>query len=292
MPIDPSILGAVAGGSNIVDTGLNAVLQQKQNKANQRYATYMYDRQRADALADFDMQNKYNAPSAQMERLKAAKLNPNLIYGTGTQAAGLSSPVRSSSAPSYKGEAPQINLGGAMGAFIDAMMKQTQMNTMETVQRVNEKRLAEMDATIGLKNSQSKLAGITTAAKGFKLGVDKSLVGVTVDTARQKLDNLKAQRDLIVTDTFYKMHEDIRRTMLANTTNKEKLQHIALMVAQEAATKEGTSLTSERMKEIAQNINNMEKNGELIDLEKQLKNGELDLQYIKGLMPHILWGTK
>lgn len=30
----------------------------------------------------FDYQNAYNSPSAQMERLKAAGLNPNLIYGS------------------------------------------------------------------------------------------------------------------------------------------------------------------------------------------------------------------
>lgn len=51
------------------------------NAQNRAFSQQMYDRQRADALTDWDKQNKYNSPSQQMQRYKEAGLNPNLIYG-------------------------------------------------------------------------------------------------------------------------------------------------------------------------------------------------------------------
>ena len=54
----------------------------------------MYDRQRADALADWNMQNQYNSPAEQMKRYKEAGLSPHLIYGQTHTA----SPVRSTDA--------------------------------------------------------------------------------------------------------------------------------------------------------------------------------------------------
>lgn len=49
---------------------------------------------RANALTDWNRQNEYNSPAAQMLRLSAAGLNPNLMYGQGTtgNAAVISAP--------------------------------------------------------------------------------------------------------------------------------------------------------------------------------------------------------
>lgn len=51
----------------------------------------MYNRQRADSISDWKMQNEYNSPLAQMQRYKDAGLNPNLIYGQ----SNVAQPVRS-----------------------------------------------------------------------------------------------------------------------------------------------------------------------------------------------------
>lgn len=52
----------------------------QQNEANRKAV----DRANAYDLYTWDLANKYNDPSAQMKRLAAAGLNPNLVYGSGS----------------------------------------------------------------------------------------------------------------------------------------------------------------------------------------------------------------
>lgn len=292
MAISPSLAANLAsGGSNLLDVGVNAVLQGAQNAKNRKWSEKMYNRQRSDAISDWNMQNAYNAPSAQMERLKAAKLNPNLIYGTGVQASGLSGSVRSSSPPSYKGEAPQINTGGAVAAFIDTKMKQQQIDVMKSVIDTNQARQAQIMNDAILKAKSANLIDTRDARAKFDLNFQKGVVGLNVDTMSAKLDLIKAQKDKVVTDTFMTMHEDLRRAMLSKATFQEKIQHVALMVAQEYATKEGAGLTSDKRAEIAQHISNMIKSGELTELQKEYQDQKNNMQWmetLKGLMPSFL----
>lgn len=51
-----------------------------QNRANKKLTQYSFNKN----LDMWKMQNEYNAPKAQMQRLQEAGLNPNLMYGKGT----------------------------------------------------------------------------------------------------------------------------------------------------------------------------------------------------------------
>lgn len=67
-------------GATSVAGGLFGWLQQRaQNRANMKMAEYQWQKN----MEAWNMQNEYNSPTAQMERLKAAGLNPNLVYGNG-----------------------------------------------------------------------------------------------------------------------------------------------------------------------------------------------------------------
>lgn len=80
-------------------------MQQKQNDFNAEQAQIAYDRQR-DLLK---YQNEYDSPVNQMQRYKAAGLNPALLAGN-ISAAGVSAPsVDSTSAASGPGLAPYEN---------------------------------------------------------------------------------------------------------------------------------------------------------------------------------------
>lgn len=65
--------------------------QEKQNKANQA----AIDRANAYDMYTWDLANQYNNPKAQMERLKAAGLNPNLVYGSGSVVGNTTGPASS-----------------------------------------------------------------------------------------------------------------------------------------------------------------------------------------------------
>lgn len=105
MPIDPvTILGVGAG---LLSNGANMEAQKAANIMQLQFAEYMYDKQRRDALSDWNMQNAYNSPSAQMQRLAEAGLNPHLVYGKGAD--NVSTSVRSSQQGSSSPRAAQFN---------------------------------------------------------------------------------------------------------------------------------------------------------------------------------------
>lgn len=287
--MDPTLIAGLAtGGSNIIDTGVNAVMQGVQNKKNRQFAEKMYNRQRADALSDWNMQNSYNAPSAQMERLKAAKLNPNLIYGTGVQATGLSGSVRASSAPAYKGEAPQIGLGNAMAQFVDTKMKQQQMDVMKSVISLNDERKRQIIADTLMKGANTGLINTKNAASSFQLGINQSLKDITLEMADWKLRGQKAD----VTETYSKVglleaqrvlttDENGRRERLTEANIDQKLVQNALMIAQKDLAVANKDLTEDRSNLIRQEILTALKSRAGIELKNSLLQSELNYQTIE-----------
>lgn len=280
--------GLVSGGSNILDTGVNAVLQGAQNKKNRKFAEKMYNRQRADALSDWNMQNAYNAPSAQMERLKNAKLNPNLIYGTGVQASGLSSPVRSSSASTPQGQAPQISTGGALAAYYDTQMKLQQKDVMKSVVELNDERKRQIIADTLMKGANTGLINTRNAAEAFKLGISQSLKDITLETADWKLRGLKAdttktysQVGLIEAQRILTEDENGRREKLTEANIQQKLVNMALMTAQKQLAEANTDLTADRARQIRTQITVALKSKEGQEIKNQLLQSELDYQTIE-----------
>lgn len=78
----------VIQGAATVGTGLMGYRSTRDtNRTNERIA----GRAQAFDLNMWNLQNQYNSPTAQMDRLRAAKLNPNLIYGSGNVTGNISS---------------------------------------------------------------------------------------------------------------------------------------------------------------------------------------------------------
>lgn len=98
-----SALGGLIGG---LFGGNSAKNQQKlANEGNMQLAEYAYNRE----LEQWNRENEYNTPAAQLERLKAAGLNPNLLYGD-TSAGGVAA-----NSPAYK--TPHISAYTGQGAL-------------------------------------------------------------------------------------------------------------------------------------------------------------------------------
>ncbi|WNK14086.1 MAG: DNA pilot protein [Microvirus sp.] len=83
-------LTKVAANPYVQQTAASLLENRLQNSTN----LSMYNRQRTDALADFNRQNTYASPKETMARYKEAGLNPHLIYGQqGTSATVRSTPL-------------------------------------------------------------------------------------------------------------------------------------------------------------------------------------------------------
>lgn len=81
-----AVIGGPAGAALGYELG-NSVGGMFQQDLAEDYTKQAWDRQ----LQMWNMNNSYNDPSAQMARLKAAGLNPNLVYGSGNVVGNTSS---------------------------------------------------------------------------------------------------------------------------------------------------------------------------------------------------------
>lgn len=128
----PAIAAAGIGVlGSVVGNVLNTRSTKKTNERSERFSREMYERQRADALSDWHMQNSYNDPSAVMQRLQNAGLNPALAYGNGAQAQATSAP-RGSTAQNPNFKPPQVQTDAGSIALMALQAKQLQSNIART----------------------------------------------------------------------------------------------------------------------------------------------------------------
>lgn len=133
------LAAAITAGAGLLGTGVSAGVSSNLNKRNRKFAREMYTRQREDALSDWHMTNAYNDPSAVMQRLQSAGLNPNLIVsgGEATNMAGIP-PQASSHNP--KTQAPEFDLGSVAGNAIYGMQAMANIRRTEAeTQAINER---------------------------------------------------------------------------------------------------------------------------------------------------------
>ena len=71
MPLSGGLSAGIAAAGGVLDNLFNM----GQGRKNRKFAEKMWN-----------LQNEYNSPTQQMQRLKAAGLNPHLVYGNGATA--------------------------------------------------------------------------------------------------------------------------------------------------------------------------------------------------------------
>lgn len=118
--IGASLAGSALGGLFGMGNQAMSVSQQKR----------LFDYQYSKNLEMWNLQNAYNDPSKQIERLINAGLNPNLAYGHGTLA-NTSAQMPSSSMPSVqKADTPNFDVLGAVTAAQEMKLKEAQSNIL------------------------------------------------------------------------------------------------------------------------------------------------------------------
>lgn len=239
MPL-PVALAAIGAGTSLLNNMLNVGATNQANKQNRSYAEQQYDKQRRDAIADWQREADYNSPKQQMARLKEAGLNPNLVYGHGADAT--MSSVRSSSPQSYKAEAPQFNLDQGLGAIYDLQLRSAQTDNVKAATEV-----ARIEAL-------SKLLGNENL--GFDLDQKKQLQPLVLESAKEALEKLKLDVD----------HSEIDLDKKGRIFDADIKQRIS-----ESINAANQAQLSEQQKSIMRaNLNLLEKEGKLKDFEIKL----------------------
>lgn len=211
MPLTPTEGSLIIGGANLVS-------QAFANRANRRWATRQADKARAWALQDWEMQNEYNSPRAQMERLKEAGLNPNLVYGNGATATG--GDVRGTAPASYKQEPLDFSpMQNAIYAGIDMQIKKANLDLLEvqkTVQTNNALLTAQKTAESIIKQAKTK----------FELDQSKSLMAGVLQAQQLNIRKIEQDIDLAGKRFMLDLNENDRRNLLTANTLREGLQRI------------------------------------------------------------------
>lgn len=138
------------------------------NQARKREANIAHQRN----IELWNMQNQYNSPQAQMQRLQAAGLNPNMVYGTGVQAAGQADAPARYQAPQQDFNIRMPNIADEIQKFQQIDINNAQIDRIKSMTRNMDERTAntiiERDL-LGQKkvlNEQRRLFNIIDLEKG------------------------------------------------------------------------------------------------------------------------------
>lgn len=197
-----SIVGGIISGVGSLLGGLGSSAMNNKavrdtNKANMEIAKYQAQWQQQEnekayqrSLNMWNLQNEYNSPTQQMARIRAAGLNPNLVYGNGVtgNSAG--------STPQYepaKFNAPTMqayrgwNLGisDAISQFLAYRTAKAQVDNMEAQNSL----IRQQTATEATK--QANIAASTSRSE-FDLNMAKELKDVSVSSAIADMNQKQA----------------------------------------------------------------------------------------------------
>jgi len=111
---EQSTSGSIAGGSGFIGGIISAVTQPFMQKWQQDFERHEAGQAWERNIKNWEMQNEYNSPAQQMQRLKEAGLNPNLVYGKGAVGNSASQPAPYQKAKSISRELRPVNMSGPL----------------------------------------------------------------------------------------------------------------------------------------------------------------------------------
>jgi len=250
----------------------NIEYQQAANEENRAFSREMYALQRQHALEDWYRANTYNSPMQQMERLRQAGLNPNLVYGKGAD--NTATVVRASSNAPANSIAPRMDpkaMEGPLATYLALRNQKAQTDNIEANTSAS-----KMEAI--LKQAQISQIGASTASTQFELEKSKALMDSTITKAN--LENVKLQ-----TDTQINLDRN-ERERLSNATNISKtLQEIVTEKIKQLQIEQSTKRDSAQTAVFAQDLENLKTALENSKKEGVLKQWEIE-QRAKGIYPN------
>lgn len=251
--VDDALLAA---GVTALAAGGQMYANSKMNKKAIKFNKEMYDKQRADALSNFDRVNAYNTPEQQMRRFREAGLNPHLMYSNGGSTSN-AAPIGQAQAQVPQLQAPNIHAmaAGAVNTYMETQsFKAQQAYTNAQTLKV----LAETNRTNFTLEQQQRLADTqATLLKNINIGQEIKNTNDVMRNEREEKQNA-ANLELLDVSTKQKLQEVSQDT---TRFHYELLQK------------------SQDLKKTAQEIINLRIDATTKKLDQQLKDGEITRQF-------------
>lgn len=238
-------VGSIAGmiGQNkIVDKQIAA--QREENRLNRYYNQMLARQQNEWNLQQWNRENAYNSPLAQMYRLRQAGLNPDLMYGQGTTGNSAGSPEMTSGAPSEPQDMASLlskrSLGQTLSMFIEreqqrrmneAQIKAIEANTNKTNAETTGINLDNFVKN-GTKEYMIQIAGVnvTNAQKSGQLtDAQRQAVYQGIEESKQNIDQSKATVDQIralIDKLDFDKQQDAKRLILEEIKNNAEVREL------------------------------------------------------------------
>nr|QJB18775.1 MAG: DNA pilot protein [Microvirus sp.] len=183
---------AIAGTAAVAGAGIAAAGQGKANKLGAKLTREgrAYDRQQ------WEDTNTYNSPLMQMQRLREAGLNPNLVYDKGaTSVASLPPQAKIPEVRNTLASAANMNLAPMVSLYQDWEVKKAQIDNMKKQGELldQEKIVKALDITSrGIKNDTGTFdlsfkRGLANTQAQI-LGANLNKILLDMDVSRQRMD--------------------------------------------------------------------------------------------------------
>ena len=185
----PAILGA-AKGLSWLGAGLGGLLGIGSSAASNIGAKNRQNLANSQNIEFWNKQNAYNTPKAQMARLKAAGLNPALIYGSGATNTGVAGSIAPSKPAPY-------NIKDPTPTAMNAAMLASQIRLQDSQSSKNN---AETEQTLGLTPGRM-------SSQNTKAEIDKIKLQVQTNTTSAQIKTIIANADLKGLETTIKAED-------------------------------------------------------------------------------------
>lgn len=219
-----SIAGNIASNANIN----NQILEQKrENQANRDWNLNLARLQNRWNIDQWNRENAYNSPAAQMARYKAAGLNPDLIYGQSNLSA--SSPEMTSGDGSLPTDVSNLankrTMLDIVSASLDNDIKREQVKSMRN-QNALESRKVDTEQALSYLTGDILSAENTDLASKLPFRAYQqylSLVNSAKDSVNKTAENDSRLVDLAIKKLDRKFKEESMQTMLEDLSEKLKI---------------------------------------------------------------------
>jgi hypothetical protein len=243
-------------GAGLASSILSPIMTTITNKQNRKRA-----------LEDWNRQNAYNHPTQQMQRLKEAGLNPNLVYGGG--ATTLAQPVKTPEA-----QVPNIDVQKVpetIGQFQGIKNQQLEYSRIQKAMELQDAQKKNIEA-----NTLSTLTGIDL--KKLDINSKQVLNEFLPEVQQANLDKTKTQTQIAVSQN------EMEKLMFPNKVDK--------VIAEIGNIKARTEMIPTQKQQLLQNIKSVQQKMHYFGLTESQKYETGKILQESAILKNLMQGRQ
>ncbi|UPW40896.1 DNA pilot protein [Sigmofec virus UA08Rod_6151] len=282
--IGTGLLSGATGG--LLNTALGFIGSNRQNKENRHLLDYQYSKN----LEQWNRENEYNTPKAQMERLKEAGLNPYLVYGHGTAVTSAASSPQFGSASMEgskgPGSDPSAALAGAQLADISASARYKESQARQS--DVATRNLL-LDQNLKILAAEEKNISILQQRLDYYIKSNSSQY--LIDSAKEQLNQAKENVKKIKSETWLNYQRadtlfdqaEMYSSVVSLNDVKRRREEFELSLRKEY----GHKINDATLSEIYSRIRNLKSQATLNDVLAAIKSTGVD-SGVAGIIARLM----